>query len=115
MKFTASKYFFFNLYMCIIMKKTFHFILIPDDDSGYNNGILWHAHDPVEQSIKHQNFALISFADTRTTTEYNLVNEGYCKYIVIMIIETTFYLIFVPHHTTIDGECPVQCCKVQSI
>ena len=50
MKFIVSKYFFVNLYMCIIMKKTFHFILIPDDDSGYNNGILWHAHDPVEQS-----------------------------------------------------------------
>ena len=32
------------------MKKTFHFILIPGDDSGYNDGIFLHAHDPVEQS-----------------------------------------------------------------
>ena len=31
-----------------------------------------------------------------------------------MIIDTTFYLIFVPDHTLTDGECPVQSCKVQS-
>ena len=77
MKFTVSKYFLFNLYMCIITKKTFHFIFIPDDASADDD--LFSIADCLVKQSKYLCFLESVFCCHLIYKCYPLVNEIYCK------------------------------------